>query len=59
MIEPHVIVNPLFYMAVVTVLIVWRLDYGVLDCQSFVSSDPFADQLCVSPLGALPSSLVA
>ena len=58
MIGPHVTVNPLIFMAVVTVLISGRLYCGIFGLPEFVSADPFAVQLCVSPLGALPFSLM-
>ena len=57
MIYPHVTVNLFNYMAFVTVLISSRLSYGVIGLPEFVSADPSADQLYVSPLGALPFSL--
>ena len=42
MIWPHVTVNPLIYMAVVTVHIFWRLMHVALECQ-FVWTYPSAD----------------
>ena len=44
MIRPYVTVNPLSFMVVVIVLIPWRLDCGIIDCQS-VSADPSAEKL--------------
>ena len=41
-------------MAVVTVLIVWSCNCKAVGLPVVVSADTSVDQLCVSPLGALP-----
>ena len=57
MIEPNVTLNPLIDMAVITVLISRKLNRDTIGLPEYVSANPCADQLCVSPLGALPFNL--